>query len=334
MNNKSVLRIISKVGFVLVIIGFFIPIVFNKNCFQIGIYTFQFANNITDLLDVFGSSLGKIPISTGGLWILGISLFAILGFAITGVVFLILIILKKLNNIIMDWIPIGGAIVATIIASSILYYVADKFLGAGFIASVADFLRMAQDKYGMRILQPGAYVVLFGLIISLICQLVFNILIAYDKEKDKIKREELTTGIYAWGATILFVICLAISMVSGDMFILYLGYLSMWGIVAIRITIEKEHYLYGGIIGLVSGLFGIIVGSSLHFFIMKPSIIEYHFTFLYFFMIFAIVGIITSKREKKDKPTEMVTAGFVLSIIGIVFSGQGMIFLFRAMGYI
>ena len=126
-TDKTILRIISKAGLVMVIIGFFMPISCNLNGFQIAQYT-----------------------SYNGINPLSMSLYGIFVFSVIGAILLLLLIMKKSFSISWDWFSVIGAI-----ASATIVFI--KMDGG----------QTGSGVYSGNTFQYGAYIILLGLIISI-----------------------------------------------------------------------------------------------------------------------------------------------------------------------
>jgi len=129
MDNKTKLRILSKVGILLVFIGFFLPISCNQNGFQ-----------IAKTLETFG-----------GPNLLSICLYIIFLGSCAGIILFIFLLQKIMYNIKYDWINL----ICIILPFSFLIYTQikeqnDSIFGAFFQ------------------LQSGAYIISLGLLISII----------------------------------------------------------------------------------------------------------------------------------------------------------------------
>lgn len=125
-TKKTVLRIISKIGLVLVIIGFCMPLACNMNGFQIA----EFAR------DAGGEASG-----------VAIALYGLFFFACVGCILGLLLLQKTIFNIVLDWCATIGA-------------------------TYAAFISWTKLKDDMISLQSGAYVIGFGVAVSLVTLLV------------------------------------------------------------------------------------------------------------------------------------------------------------------
>ena len=143
--DRSTLRIISKAGFILVIAGFFMPCALNLNGFQI-------ADN---LLKTIGSN------------ILSHSLYIIFVASFFGVLLFILLIINKYFSIIFDWVLLSVIYITLIIA-----YLRISDIGGSFGISGSDKL----IKDGIGLLQYGAYMINFGLILATIFNVFASII--------------------------------------------------------------------------------------------------------------------------------------------------------------
>jgi len=122
---KMNFRLIAKLGLLVVIIGFCMPIACDMNGFQI-------ANISMENNDVFT----------------GILLYLLFISAIVGLLIAVFILMNKKLPVMCDWI----AIIVCIASGLIVYF--SKFNSSGFK------------------LQSGAYVILIGWVIALVCQLL------------------------------------------------------------------------------------------------------------------------------------------------------------------
>jgi len=136
--DKSTFRILARVGMILVIFGFFMPISCNMNGFQ-----------IARTLETFGGSN-----------IHSIALYAVFIFSCIGVIIPILYFFqRKTYDIKYDWIV----------------WVIVTFTFSFFILSLND----ANTSFVRFRLQSGAYLIIIGIIISLISLIKATI---YDKD--------------------------------------------------------------------------------------------------------------------------------------------------------
>jgi len=126
MNIKT-LRILSKAGLLITMIGFFMPIACNLNGFELARYASTFDSGIN---------------------LLTVSLYGIFIFSCLGVILLLLIALGKQFSIKLDWISTIGAIIFSIL--------------------VFTNLNSRKDNWNGNILQSGAYIIIFGITISLV----------------------------------------------------------------------------------------------------------------------------------------------------------------------
>ena len=151
--DKSTLRIISKASFILVIMGFFMPIVLNQNIFQVAEYITEFFgdNSVTN------------------------SLYAMFLFSCVGCLLFCLLIMKKNFSLIFDW----GVIIASIITMLIIFSEIFKVLGSvsdfGSSFGVSGAGKMIWNEISEYV-QYGAYAVIFGLVIALVAQIISSIL--------------------------------------------------------------------------------------------------------------------------------------------------------------
>jgi len=91
--DKTTLRIIGKIGLLMVIIGFCMPVSCNLNGFQIAEYAS----------------------SMGGINSLSIGLYGIFVFSCIGIILLLLLVMKKSFSMGWDWFVLIGSIASTII---------------------------------------------------------------------------------------------------------------------------------------------------------------------------------------------------------------------------
>ena len=124
------LRIFSKVGLLIVIIGFFMPVSCNLNGFQLAQYA---------------SSFGQL---NEGMNLLSLGLYGIFTFSCLGGILLLLLVMKLHFSINWDWIAVTGTII-----SAIIVFINTNGGNTGF---------------GGNMFQYGAYVMLIGMIVSLL----------------------------------------------------------------------------------------------------------------------------------------------------------------------
>jgi len=127
LNNIN-LRIISKIGLLFVVIGFFLPVSCNLNGFEIA----------------------KTLETYGGPTILSISLYSIFIFSCIGIILLFALLMKYKFSIGYDW----ADLIIIIIAFSVFIY--------AHIKSSDDSLIALFNR-----LQSGAYIIFIGLVVSL-----------------------------------------------------------------------------------------------------------------------------------------------------------------------
>jgi hypothetical protein len=127
--DKTTLRIISKLGLLFVIIGFFMPISCNLNGFQ-----------IAKALETFG-----------GPNLMSISLYCIFTFSCLGLVLLLVLVLKKPVKIEYDWYDLIG------VTMPFIYFIYTQIKNQNDLTF--GFL------FG---LQSGAYIIFIGLILSFV----------------------------------------------------------------------------------------------------------------------------------------------------------------------
>ena len=128
--DKITLRIIGRIGMLIVFIGFFMPISCNLNGFQIAEYS----------------------TSMGGMNPLSIGLYGIFIFSCIGTILLLPLVMKKKISMGWDWFTLLGVI----------------------ISAVVVFIRMdgGNTGFGTNMFQSGAYVILAGMIVSLLFTLI------------------------------------------------------------------------------------------------------------------------------------------------------------------
>jgi len=151
--EKLNFRIISKAGFLLALLGFFMPFVLNQNGFQVAGYLSQFFGNnaVTN------------------------SLYVLFFFSCIGGILFLLLIMKKDFSIILDWIVISAAVIAMIVIfseiSEVLGSVSD--FGSSFgISGAGRRVGNALTEY----VQSGANMVIIGLVTALVTQIISGIL--------------------------------------------------------------------------------------------------------------------------------------------------------------
>ena len=171
LMNKSALRLISHSALFLSIIGFFMPIAFNENGFQI-------ASNIYSLI-------GQNTVS--------IFLYIIFILSCASFVIFMSLIFNNIISPIVDWVMIISIYIAIIVISiqiSNLQNTVTGFLSIFGIGSI---------RYGLfNILQYGAYMIFFGLIISTVLQAISLKAESYTRDgfKKCIKCNDLFFGMY------------------------------------------------------------------------------------------------------------------------------------------
>ena len=147
--EKLNLRIISKAGFLLILIGFFMPFVLNQNGFQVAGYLSQFFGNNT----------------------VTNSLYALFFFSCIGGILFLLLLMKVSFSIILDWVVIFATVIAIFVIFS---EVSDALQSVSNVGSSFGFSgagRMAGDAVSES-LGIGVYVVIIGVIIALIAQFI------------------------------------------------------------------------------------------------------------------------------------------------------------------
>jgi hypothetical protein len=147
--DKSISRIISKAGFLLIMIGLFMPLLLNKNVFQISEY--------------LSMLIGKNAIS--------ISFYSIFGIAFIGALLFILLLMKNKISFIFDCVLIIAVFIPVIV----------------ILSEISRILHsMSNVVIASELFQSGAYIMLFGLSISTIFNLIAtftyesNNIITYD----------------------------------------------------------------------------------------------------------------------------------------------------------
>jgi hypothetical protein len=129
-SNRFKLRMVSKIGLLLVIIGFFMPISCNLNAFEIA-NALEYTNNGTNILSI--------------------CLYAIFIFSCIGVALpIIYLLVHKAYPVSYDW----GILI--VISGALFYFVFT--ITNGKLNTISN-------------LQTGAYVILTGIIITLLCLL-------------------------------------------------------------------------------------------------------------------------------------------------------------------
>jgi magnesium-transporting ATPase (P-type) len=125
----SIFRIISKVGFIFVIIGFYMPIILDQNVIQIS------KNLSSELSNTIATPLSVIFV-----------------FSFFGAILFFLQLIKEVP-IVIDWI----IIVTTIIAMTIMH---------SKILKILESLNLRDNI--LKNIQSGTYMIIIGLIVSLI----------------------------------------------------------------------------------------------------------------------------------------------------------------------
>jgi len=130
--DKKTMRVVSRIGLLLVIIGFFMPISCNMNGFQL-------ANSLETL---------------SGTTLLSLSLYVVFIFSCFGIILpIVYFFIKKPYSIKNDWVTI-----ITIIISFTF-----------FILSC-----IGNESNSIFRLQSGAYIIIIGLLLSLICLFFYS----------------------------------------------------------------------------------------------------------------------------------------------------------------
>jgi hypothetical protein len=190
--NKSTSRVISKAGFLVIITGFLMPIMFNQNGFQTTNYLSGFFNEnaekFSKLLDkeaenFDGEKAEMFLIFKNGKNVAGISLYAIFSISCIGAALFILLLIKKYKfSIIFDWVIIILANIAILAIFSgivnVLRYTPVEF-------SVFDVSGIGKRAGSINnvlfpLLKFGSFFIIAGLLIST----VFNLMASFTYEKD------------------------------------------------------------------------------------------------------------------------------------------------------
>jgi len=150
--DRSIFRIISKAGFLLVVMGFLMPFALNQNGFQVAGYLSQF--------------LGRNAVTS--------SLYFMFFISCGGCILFLLLLMKKNFSIIFDWIAIILASIALMTVFSEISKVLDSITGFGNLFSFSGAGRRVGNALSEYI-QSGAYMVIVGLGIALITQIIFSI---------------------------------------------------------------------------------------------------------------------------------------------------------------
>ena len=131
--NRTTLRILSKVGLILVVIGFCMPVACNMNGFQIAEFGMNFASG-------FDSN------NPSGINPLSLALYGIFAFSCLGGILLLSLVMKRAISMGWDWFAVTGTAVSTIV---VIY-------------------RFNLGHFDWGMLQSGAYFILIGLIMSFV----------------------------------------------------------------------------------------------------------------------------------------------------------------------
>jgi len=171
--NDFTLLNISRAGLIFVIIGFFMPVVFNLNVFQINKYfSLEFINNIVQYIPFFDLGLNTFDLDWASSF-----LYIIFFLSIIGVILLFITNLLKKNNMGVD------SILFVLLVFMVLFLFCEIMIiyteiapTLNIISDIDKFLRIAGIKF--NILQPGAYFIIFGLFIYIL----FNAIALFRKE--------------------------------------------------------------------------------------------------------------------------------------------------------
>jgi hypothetical protein len=158
MGSKMLFRIIGKLGYIFVVIGFCMPIACDKNGFDVANFFMDSSN--------FRFSGGSDKTIFGFLMIL-MFITAVVGIII-GIVQLTN---KNVKNITIDWIT-------TIVC-----------IGSGLIAYIGCLVGFVDGKYIK--LQSGAYVILIGWIIALVGQIISTFSLDSSNQKPAVSELEV-----------------------------------------------------------------------------------------------------------------------------------------------
>ena len=163
--DKTTARIISKVGFVLVIFGFFMPFVLDQNTFQIAEALMQLNQNTV-----------------------AYAIYVVFFASCIGGVILVLILIKQKIDDKIDWGIIITAGIAMVIIISSIYDALSTLSSIGrSLSSIARSFgaQGAGSRAGSSILdslQSGAFMIIIGILISVIFQFVSS---DADEKKEK-----------------------------------------------------------------------------------------------------------------------------------------------------
>ena len=152
--EKLNFRIVSKAGFLIALLGFFMPLV---NVPLLGsLNGFQVAGNLSQFL-------GNNAVTN--------SLYALFFFSCIGGILFLLLLMKKNFNMILDWFVISISVISIIVIFSEISKVSNSVsdLGSSFGFSGAG--RIAGDAIS-EYLGIGVYVVICGIIVALIAQFI------------------------------------------------------------------------------------------------------------------------------------------------------------------
>jgi hypothetical protein len=212
--DKSISRIIGKAGFLIIIIGFLMPIIFNQNGFQITKYLSEyFSNNAETFSGLTGEENEKTVeaenflLFKNGKYTVNISLYGIFIISCIGVLFFILLLIKNKINIlyIFDWIIIILAFIAMLAIFSgitnVIRYIPNEENLFG-ITGVGKRVGSIGEIF-FSLLKHGTYFILFGLIISLI----FNVISSFTRKENEKNVYDIKT--------ILIILFLIFSVVFG-----------------------------------------------------------------------------------------------------------------------
>ena len=176
--DKSTLRIISKAGFLLIVIGIFLPFVLNQNGFKVVNYLSDFFSENTEYFSNFSEEeTENFSIFKSGKNTFNISLYGIFIVSCIGVALFILLLIKKFKySIIFDWALIIVSIIAMLGIfsgiSNVLRYIPimpDEINLFG-ITGVGKKVGYIGDII-FPLLKSGAYFIIAGVIISIIFNL-------------------------------------------------------------------------------------------------------------------------------------------------------------------
>jgi hypothetical protein len=170
--NKSTLRIISKIGFFLVLIGFFMPFALNMNSFQITEYLSDQLQNIHSLV----SNPNKVEFNPM-MNIIGFSSYFIFIFSSIGVLLFVFQILKKNVNIVVDYVNTIAMTVAAINTCIGVFVIYKKLLGYSYseLVEINNLAKNLLKIFNTNIFQIGALIIQIGIIYTIISYLVLKL---------------------------------------------------------------------------------------------------------------------------------------------------------------